>query len=64
MHALEIQIDEDSVRLSSGSTPIQLSGVGYDFDREFLILHVDKPLAPGQIINISMKFTRYVSFKN
>ena len=59
MHALDIIIDEESVSVTRGSTtPISLTGVGYDYDREFLILHLDTPLAPGQTVNINMKFVR------
>jgi hypothetical protein len=62
LHALDILIHEDSLAVTSGGvTALQVAGVGYDFDREFFLIHLDQPLVPNQTVTFSIKFVRYLA---
>jgi hypothetical protein len=58
LHALDILIHEESVVVTSGATALKVVGVGYDFDREFVVFHLDAPLFPGQTLSLELKFVR------
>jgi hypothetical protein len=58
LHALDILIHEETVVVTSGATALNVVGVGYDFDREFVVFHLDAPLVPGQTLSLQLKFVR------
>jgi hypothetical protein len=60
LHSLDTEILEDRVELLLDGFSLTVSGVGYDYDREFLILYTQDTLSPGLPLDISIEFIRQV----
>ncbi len=62
LHSLDTEILEDRVELLLDGFSLTVSGVGYDYDREFLILYTQDTLTPGLPLDISIEFIRQVYY--
>merc|ERR1739848_945710 len=59
LHAHQLIIDEETVLVEESETDEEISPIGheYDLDRQFYVIHLDKPLKNGTIYDVSIKFT-------
>ena len=58
LHSLDTEILEESVELLLDGFSLELAGVGYDYDREFLILYTEETLTPDLPLKIHIEFIR------
>ena len=58
LHSLDTEILEESVELLLDGFSLELAGVGYDYDREFLILYTAETLTPDLPLKIHIEFIR------
>ena len=61
LHSLETVILEERVEVAMDGFPVAVSGVGYDYDREFLILFTEDTLLPDLPLTINIHFIRYTN---
>ena len=59
LHAHQLIIVEESVLIVESGTEEEIYPIGheYDLDRQFYVIHLDKPLKNGTIYEVSINFT-------
>merc|ERR1712038_235814 len=62
LHAADLKIDNKTVEVvnTKGGDRVSVSGVEYDEDREFFILHTAPPLQSGTNYSIKIQYTAYL----
>jgi hypothetical protein len=58
LHSLETEILEDLVEVELDGFTVEVVGVGYDYDREFVILYTADTLTPGLPLTVHIEFIR------
>ena len=61
MHTRDTYINEDSITVSQDLVDFDIAAIGFDVDRDFVIIFLMESLIPNQPFSLHMEFVRYVN---